>query len=356
MAIRLGKIRDRHARHQKILQNSVLDQRYALRGHAFVIVRVGPCQRHAIHTSERGIIVDAQEIGQNGLIHFLGECLSFRFAALAMSFEAVSQHFVEKYRRRAPGKKRGPVEGFGQRRFAQGFQVRGHFFFFGGEFLFGGQSLGFRGFKRFHAQQVHPVVGARIGFHDQPRHQARRSDLASFARNKVGGRLLELQRHRGTVHVGIFPKGGRIFPNLVFPILLIERDWSGRLIELNLGFLRRKIRRLVFLGCLHRGVGHHFGVGGGSAAVFAVGQVPQRAGNGIAVVRQRQRAGGDSGIAIFVMRVVAGRAADAHGHVGPPVIYRRGGDNRPVRSRHLHGVLVVNFITEEVRRGVGLRQ
>ncbi len=56
------------------------------------------------------------------------------------------------------------------------------------------------------------------------------------------------------------------------------------------------------------------------------------------------------------MRVVHGGRADAHGHVRPAVISRRGSNNRSVCSRDHQVALVVNFVADEIRRGIGFCQ
>src|SRR6267142_1141347 len=78
-----------------MLQDSVLNQRYALRGDAFIIVRIGARQRHAIQRMQRGVIINAQKIGKHALIHFFGECLAFGFTALPVSFQARPSGFAE---------------------------------------------------------------------------------------------------------------------------------------------------------------------------------------------------------------------------------------------------------------------
>ncbi len=144
-------------------------------------MRVSSRERRAIHGPQSWVIVDAQEIRQNGLIYFLRERLPFGFSPLAVTLEAVPQHFMEEYRRRASGKQRGSIERLGQWRIPQCFQIGSHFFFLGGHFFLRWQSVRFRGFERLDAHQVHSIVRARVGFNDQPRHQARRLDFASFA-------------------------------------------------------------------------------------------------------------------------------------------------------------------------------
>ena len=145
---------------------------------------------------QRRVIVDAQKIWKHTLVHFLGECLSFGFSALAVSFQPVPQDLVEKHSGRSPREQRGAIEWFGQWRGAECLEVGRHFFFLGGQFLLGRESLGLRGIKSFHAYQVHSIVGACAGFHDQPRSDPRRFHFASFSRNEIRGCLLDLQGHR----------------------------------------------------------------------------------------------------------------------------------------------------------------
>jgi hypothetical protein len=102
VAVRLGKILDRHARHQKILQNPILNNLYANSRHALVVVLVPSPEIHAVEGTLGGIVGDAEEFGQDLLVDFFGEGLSFLLATLAVALQPVSEHFVEKYCGGAP--------------------------------------------------------------------------------------------------------------------------------------------------------------------------------------------------------------------------------------------------------------
>ncbi len=115
----------------------------------------------------RGVVRDAEKFRQHFLVDFLGEGLSFIFIALAMTFEAMAEDFMEEDRSSASAKKRGAVVGLGDRRFAQIFEVRGDLVDLAGQIGFAGKAGGGRGLKGFDANQFHAVIGARFRFHDQ---------------------------------------------------------------------------------------------------------------------------------------------------------------------------------------------
>src|SRR5580700_8102600 len=127
MSVGVSKILNRHARHEKILEDAILNDIDALSRHTLVIVFIPAAELDAVERAPRGIVRYAEEVGQNRLVDFLGEGLSFFFAALPMTFEPVPKHLMEKYGRCASGEQRRPVEGFGQRSVAERLQIRGHF-------------------------------------------------------------------------------------------------------------------------------------------------------------------------------------------------------------------------------------
>jgi hypothetical protein len=104
VAVRLGKILDRHARHQKILENPVLDDLDTKSRHALVVVLVPAPEVDTIEGALGGIVGDAEEFRQDLLVDLLGEGLSFLLPALAVSFQPMAEHFVEKHCGRSPRK------------------------------------------------------------------------------------------------------------------------------------------------------------------------------------------------------------------------------------------------------------
>jgi len=126
VAVGNAEIFDGHTRHQEILEHAILDDFDALRGRAFVVVIVGARELHTGELANGGSSATLKKFRQHFLVDLLGESLSLVFIALAMTFEAMAEHFVEEDRQRAPAEEGRAVVGLGDRRFAQIFQVRGH--------------------------------------------------------------------------------------------------------------------------------------------------------------------------------------------------------------------------------------
>ena len=78
-------------------------QRNALRGHALIIELVVAQQILHSQLPHRGVVGDAQKIGQNLLPNLLRKGLSFGYVFLPVPFRAMPEHFMEENRRRAPG-------------------------------------------------------------------------------------------------------------------------------------------------------------------------------------------------------------------------------------------------------------
>ena len=97
MAVRSFETGDRRARHQEVLQDALVDHVHALSPYTIIVECVIAVQIRACQPFGGRIIDHRQEIGQDRLIHFLGERLAFAFALLPVPFDAVTEDFVEKY-------------------------------------------------------------------------------------------------------------------------------------------------------------------------------------------------------------------------------------------------------------------
>src|SRR5579884_1722850 len=97
VSIRGTESLDRHSRHEKGFEHSVLDHLHRLGGNAFVVIFIPAAQIAAAQAMPRGIVGDGEELGENLLVYLLGECLPFPLSALTLSFEAVSEHFMKKH-------------------------------------------------------------------------------------------------------------------------------------------------------------------------------------------------------------------------------------------------------------------
>ena len=94
-----------------------------MRLHTFIVIFVKSEQIFLAQPRHRRIINNRQEIRQNRLVHFLRERLPFGNILLPMPFRAVTENFVEKHRRRPPGKQRRTIERLRHRRCPQRLQV-----------------------------------------------------------------------------------------------------------------------------------------------------------------------------------------------------------------------------------------
>jgi len=82
------------------------------------------------------IVGDAEKFRQHFLVDLLGEGLSLIFVALAMTFEAMAEHFVKENGSGTSAEKGRTVVRLGDGGFAQILEVRGHLVNLGGEFGF----------------------------------------------------------------------------------------------------------------------------------------------------------------------------------------------------------------------------
>ena len=130
---------------------------------------------------QRGIVNHAEELRQHLLIDLLGEGLPFLLATLAVTFQAVAEHFVKEHCGCSARKQCRTVEGFGQWGCPQSFQVRRHFFNLGGNLCFAGEAIGRSSLERFHPKQFHAVVRASFRLNHQSDNGSRVGELTAVA-------------------------------------------------------------------------------------------------------------------------------------------------------------------------------
>ncbi len=163
VSVGIGEVLDGHARHQEIFKNAVLDDFDTGRGHALVVVFIPSAEVEAVELALRGIVDHTEKVGQNWLADFLGESLAFLLAALAVAFEAMSEHFVKEDGGGAPGEQGWSGERLGHRSFTQGLQIACHFLDAGANLRFARQMVDAPGLEGFDAHQFHAVIGAGFG-------------------------------------------------------------------------------------------------------------------------------------------------------------------------------------------------
>ena len=158
MAIGMVETIDWRARHQEVLQNAVVDRNDGPGEHAFVIVFVVAVEIDASDALQCGVEGDCEEIREDLFADFLSEGLTFGFVFLAMTFDAMTEDFVEKDAGRATGKNRGSHKGFGDRSLQEIFDVGGNLLNGGAYFLIVGKTVGVEGFKGIEIGDVHAVL------------------------------------------------------------------------------------------------------------------------------------------------------------------------------------------------------
>src|SRR5260370_30157706 len=117
--VRAAEILHRQSSHQKIPQDAVLYHLDARSGTAFVVEAIKARQLCAAEGAQRGIVGDAEELGQDLFVHLFSKSLAFVAAPLALSFDPMAEHFMKENGRRAAGEQRGTTIGFGARSAAQ---------------------------------------------------------------------------------------------------------------------------------------------------------------------------------------------------------------------------------------------
>ncbi len=153
-------------------------------------------------------------------------------------------------------------------------------------------------------------------FDDHARGGAGGHDGAAFAGNHAGLGVLNLENHGREVDLRIFAEGGGETLDFAFPGGAIERWERGGLANMRLRFFLGEIGGLVFFFGADGGVGANAEQRGNGTLVFAVGEFPQDAGDGVLIVTKRKSAGADAAGAALAVRVVELGSAHTHGDVG----------------------------------------
>ena len=163
------------------------------RGLAFVVKVVVAAERGAVEGGKRGVVGDAEELGQNRLAEQLGEGLALFVAALALAFEAMAEDFVEEDCGGAAAEDRRSVEGLGYGRGAQGFEALRQGDGLSASTLLVGQVAGGIGLEGLGAEQVHAVGGTRPRHDDKTRELLAGWRCATLGRDEVVGLVLSLE-------------------------------------------------------------------------------------------------------------------------------------------------------------------
>ncbi len=281
----------------------------------------------AVEGGEGGVVGDAEEGGQDLLAEELGEGLAFVVAALALAFEAVAEDFVEEDGGGAAAEDGGAVEGLGDGSFAEGLEVLGHGDGLVGEGLLVGEVGGIVGFEGLGAEEVHAVGGAGAGDDDETGDVAGCGDLCAFGGDEVVGLGGGLEGDVVEEDVGVLLEEAGEFAQAVLPGGAVD-DQDGRWREHGCcGFFAGEVGRAVFFLGADLLLGLDLQVAVEGLAVAAVGGEPEAAGEGVAVVGEGERDGGEGAVAMVAVGVVFGGGAEADLNVGDAAAALVGADD-----------------------------
>src|SRR6267154_510241 len=140
--------------------------------------------------------------------------------------------------------------------------------------------------------------------------------------------------------------------NLAFPRGAVEglrlEGFTGVLLRRFVG----KIGRLIFFFGAEGGVGLDVEVRGGGAFVFAIGEFPEDAGDGVGIIAERQRARGHTAGATLAVRVVEGGRAYAHYDIGLAALNGGVSEQAAVGADEDNDVLVIYGVADEIGSGI----
>ena len=352
MPVRTAEIFHRQSSHQKILQNAVLYHLDARSGTAFVVVAIKARQLCAAESMQRGIVGHAEELGQDFFVHLFSKSLAFVAAPLALSFNAMAEHFMKKNGRGAAGEQRGTTIRFGKRRGVQRAQVVGHFLRARCHFGFRGKLCRIGKLESLDAHQLHAIVGAGFGLDHDAEDGIGGDDLCAFGRDQVIVALLGIKKNQGLFDLRIPAEGSGIAAGEFFPSLLVGKRGRRSLIRVSGWLLLREVGRIVFVLGADGGLGLNVGVGLARLAVLLIGQLPKHAGDGVGVVPLRKFAGGNTGEAFLVVRVIKSGSADAHADVRGTVAGAGRGEDATLGAEDDQRFAVGHVVAGEIGGGV----
>src|SRR6266852_1301411 len=137
---------------------------------------------------------------------------------------------------------------------------------------------------------------------------------------------------------------------------MVKSRWRGCFGDVSSGSLLREIGRFVFLLGANGGVGPDVKKGGSGAFVFAVGEIPEDARDGVPVIAQRQGCGAHSAGAALAVSVVQCEGTHTHGDI------RMAANESRIRKKAAVGadddgeILIVDGVADEIRSGISFCQ
>src|SRR5580700_4382294 len=224
MAVGSGETHERRTRHLKILQDSVIHKRHALRRNALVIELVVAQQVIRPELLLRGVVHDAQETRQDGFADLFRKSLAFGGIFLPVAFGAVSKNFVEKDGSRAAGQERRSNRWLVNRCGNESFKFLAHGGLRGGDGFVVRRVSGIDPVKIVVALDVHSI--RRLALDEQLQAV---TDLAELQLGSFAGDLEDVLGLRGEGDNGIDNRRGfaervSIGTDFFFPRFAVQRE------------------------------------------------------------------------------------------------------------------------------------
>src|SRR5579871_4537761 len=339
-----------------MFQHAVFNHRYSSRGDAFVVEFIRAVQLHAVQFLQRGVVGDTQELRQHQLIHFLRERLAFFHAALALSLDAMAEYFMEEDGGGASRKQRRSAVRLNDRRGAQLLHVLAKFFQARQHFGVRRQMRRVVWRENFGADQIHAVVGARVGGGDHLDQWMLEDFACAFGRNEETRLVAGREKHAGVVNIRKLAEHRGVLLDLLLPRRDVGRDHRRRVLDANLRlFLAEVGGGVLFLGA-HRRVGLHLQIRARRHFVFLIRGFPQHARDGVGIVLEGKQHTVHAGLPAFVVRVVEIGRRDAYGNIDAAHVRLNVVQHRALHRRKEPVPFVGDRIADVVRRRVALRQ
>ena len=307
-----GDAGDGQARHEEGLEDAVVDEVDAAGGLALVVVVVVAAERVPSKLVRVGSSATERKVGRIGLPSSLVKVWPSSSPRWRWPSRRWPRTSWKKTAEARPLRMAGPLKGsvMGATRRASRFFAMARVLSSDG--LLVGQVGGFVGLEGLDAEEVHAVGGAGAGDDDEAGDVAGSGDAGAFARRRSSRSRWRpaadwrRRRCRGTAGRGWRSRAGACSQAARSTT---SAGAGGR--TAVCGCLGAEVGGGVFFLGADLLLGLDLEVAVERAAVAAVGGVPERARDGVAVVGEGERHGGERAVAVVAVGVVLGGAAEA---------------------------------------------
>src|SRR6185312_11951875 len=204
-------------------------------------------------------------------------------------------------------------------------------------------------FKRLYAEEVHTIGSTCACHNNQPRHMTRRLYFRAFTRYEVVRFVGSLEAHVVVINVGILLEHAADLAQPRFPRRALNLQLRRRGKHLGLRFLRREVRGNIFFLRAHLLLGLHLQQRIECPAISAVGRIPKRPRNRLAIVVQRQRQSRQRAGAMVAVGVVERRRTEPDLHIRNALPAAGRVHDRTVLRGNTHVLIVRNRVAQKVR-------